>query len=141
MKMEAADLLKNLVTIYSITRSHIAEGCNLHENVKSHRNISLHFSVQRIRDGAVGIATGYMLDGRSVGIRVPAVSQIFAFPCRPDRLWGPPSPLSNEYLEGALSPGIKRPAHEGTTHLQLLPRSRKCGFIHPLPHTPSWRSA
>jgi hypothetical protein len=28
-----------------------------------------------------------------------------------------------------------------TTHLQLVPRSRKCGSIHPLPHTPSWRSA
>jgi hypothetical protein len=27
------------------------------------------------------------------------------------------------------------------THLQLVPRSRKCGSIHPLPHTPSWRSA
>jgi hypothetical protein len=25
-----------------------------------------------------------------------------------------------------------------TTHLQLVPRSRKCGSIHPLPHTPSW---
>jgi hypothetical protein len=28
-----------------------------------------------------------------------------------------------------------------TTHLQLVPRSRKCGSIHPFPHTPSWRSA
>jgi hypothetical protein len=28
-----------------------------------------------------------------------------------------------------------------TTHLQLVPRSRKCGSIHPLPHMPSWRSA
>jgi hypothetical protein len=28
-----------------------------------------------------------------------------------------------------------------TTHPQLVPRSRKCGSIHPLPHTPSWRSA
>jgi hypothetical protein len=28
-----------------------------------------------------------------------------------------------------------------TTHLQLVPRSRKCGSIHPLPHTSSWRSA
>jgi hypothetical protein len=28
-----------------------------------------------------------------------------------------------------------------TTHLQLLPMSRKCGSIHPLPHTPSWCSA
>jgi hypothetical protein len=25
-----------------------------------------------------------------------------------------------------------------TTHLELLPRSRKCGYIHPLPHTPPW---
>jgi hypothetical protein len=28
-----------------------------------------------------------------------------------------------------------------TTHLQLVPKSRKCGPIHPLPHMPSWRSA
>jgi hypothetical protein len=28
-----------------------------------------------------------------------------------------------------------------TTHLQLVPRSRKCGSIHPLPYTSSWRSA
>jgi hypothetical protein len=28
-----------------------------------------------------------------------------------------------------------------TTHLQLVPRSRKCGSINPLHHTSSWRSA
>jgi hypothetical protein len=28
-----------------------------------------------------------------------------------------------------------------TTHLQLVPRLRKCGSIHPLPHTPIWCSA
>jgi hypothetical protein len=28
-----------------------------------------------------------------------------------------------------------------TTHLQLVARSRKCGSIHPLPHTSSWRYA
>jgi hypothetical protein len=34
------------------------------------------------------------------------------------------------------------PPHPTTTiHLQLVPRSRKCGPIHPLPHTPSWHSA
>jgi hypothetical protein len=27
-----------------------------------------------------------------------------------------------------------------TTHLQLVPTSRKCGSIHPLPHTSSWGS-
>jgi hypothetical protein len=28
-----------------------------------------------------------------------------------------------------------------TTHLQLVPRSRKYGSIYPHPHTPSWRNA
>jgi hypothetical protein len=28
-----------------------------------------------------------------------------------------------------------------TTDLQLVPGSRKCGSIHPLPHTPSWHCA
>jgi hypothetical protein len=42
---------------------------------------------------------------------------------------------------GALFPlAVKRPWHE-THHSQLVPRSRKCGSIHPLPRTPSWRSA
>jgi hypothetical protein len=27
-----------------------------------------------------------------------------------------------------------------TTHLELVPRSRKRGSLHPLLHTPSWRS-
>jgi hypothetical protein len=27
-----------------------------------------------------------------------------------------------------------------TTYLQLVPRSRKCGSINPLPHTPSWHN-
>jgi hypothetical protein len=41
----------------------------------------------------------------------------------------------------ALCPGIKRPVMKLTTQLQLVPRSRKRGSIHPLPHTPSWCSA
>jgi hypothetical protein len=40
-------------------------------------------------------------------------------------------------VPGALSLGVKRL----TTHLQLVQKSRKCGSIHPLPHTPSQRSA
>jgi hypothetical protein len=47
-------------------------------------------------DSIVGIATGYGLDDRGVGVRVPVGSRIFSSPRRPDRLWGPPSPLSNE---------------------------------------------
>jgi hypothetical protein len=48
------------------------------------------------RDSSVGIATGYELDDRGVGVRVPEGSRIFSYPC-PDRFWGPPSLLFNWY--------------------------------------------
>jgi hypothetical protein len=48
----------------------------------------------QIRDGAVGIATGYGLDDRGIGVRVPVGSRIFFSPRRPDQLWGPSSLLS-----------------------------------------------
>jgi hypothetical protein len=50
------------------------------------------------------IATGYGLDDRGVGGRVPVRSRIFSSPRRPDRLCGPPS--------RTLSSGIHRPGHE-----------------------------
>jgi hypothetical protein len=49
------------------------------------------------RDSAVGIATG-----RGVGARVPIGARNFTSSRRPDRLWGPPSLLSNGY--GGLFP-------------------------------------
>jgi hypothetical protein len=50
-----------------------------------------------ITASSVGIATGYGLDRRAVGVRVPVEANIFSSPRRPDRLWGPPSLLSNGY--------------------------------------------
>jgi glutamine synthetase len=44
-----------------------------------------------------GTATGYGLDDRGVGVRVPVRSRIFSSPRRPDWIWDPPSLLSNEY--------------------------------------------
>jgi hypothetical protein len=51
------------------------------------------------RDSAVGIATGYGLDDRGVGVgvRVQVAARIFSSPRRPDRLWGQPSLLSKGY--------------------------------------------
>jgi hypothetical protein len=48
-------------------------------------------------DSTVGIATGYGLDGRGIGVRVPVGTIFFSSPRRPDRFWGPSSLLSNGY--------------------------------------------
>jgi hypothetical protein len=53
--------------------------------------------VQRSRDSAVGIATGYGLADQGFGVRVPVGARIFTSPCYPDRLWGPSNLISNEY--------------------------------------------
>jgi hypothetical protein len=48
-------------------------------------------------NSAVGIVTDYGLEDTVVGIGVPTGSRTFSSPCRPGRLWGPPSLLSNGY--------------------------------------------
>jgi hypothetical protein len=52
---------------------------------------------QRSCDSAVGIATGYGLDGRGVGVRIAVEAWFFSTTRRPDRFWSPPSILSNGY--------------------------------------------
>jgi hypothetical protein len=49
------------------------------------------------RDSTVGIATGYGLDDRGIGVRVPVGPRIFSCRRRPDRVWGTPSLLSSGY--------------------------------------------
>jgi hypothetical protein len=67
--------------------------------VISQKTIILIRTVARMsRDSSVGTATGYGLDDRGVGVGVPVGSRIFSSPHRPDRLWGPPTLLSNGYL-------------------------------------------
>jgi hypothetical protein len=63
------------------------------------------------RDSVVGIATGYVPDYRVVGVRVQAGSRIFFFPCRPDRLCGPSSILSNG-CRGLFPPVVERLGRE-----------------------------
>jgi hypothetical protein len=62
------------------------------------------------RDSSVGIATGYGLDDRGVGVGVSVGSRIFTSPFRPDRLWGPSSLLSKGYR--VPFPEVKRPERE-----------------------------
>jgi hypothetical protein len=59
-------------------------------------------------DSAVFIATGYELDDREFGVRVPVGSRIFTSPCHPDRLWGPYNPMGT----GTLSLWVKQPKRE-----------------------------
>jgi hypothetical protein len=64
--------------------------------------------IVRTRDSVVGIANGYGLDDRGIGVRVPVGSRIFSSPRRPDRLWGLTQPPI-QWGPGTLFSGIKRP--------------------------------
>jgi hypothetical protein len=80
---------------------------------------------------SVGIATDYVLDYRG---SIPGGGWEFfsATPC-PERLWGPPTLLSNEY-QGLLPCWSSGRGVKLTTHLHLVPRSRMRGAIPPLLH-------
>jgi hypothetical protein len=90
------------------------------------------------RNSSVGIATGCGLDDRGVGVRVPVGSRVFSMSSRP-ALGSTQPPV--QWVPGLFPRGLSGRGVKLTTHLQLVPRSRKCGFINSLPRTPSWRSA
>jgi hypothetical protein len=60
-------------------------------------------STYRSWDSVFCITTGYGLDDRGVGVRVPVGSRIFYSSCVPDRFWGSPNLIEK---------GAKRPWHE-----------------------------
>jgi hypothetical protein len=57
-------------------------------------------------DSSVGMALGYGLDDRGSGFRFSTETGNFSLPPRPERLWDPPSLLSNGYRGGSF-PGAK----------------------------------
>jgi hypothetical protein len=59
--------------------------------------------IMRSQESAVGIATGYGLDDRGVGVRVPVGARIFSFPSRPDWV----HPTSYQMGTGGSLPGRK----------------------------------
>jgi hypothetical protein len=58
-------------------------------------------------DSAVGIETGYGLDGRGVGVPVPVGVRFFSYPRRPDRSGA--HPASYPMGTGGSFPGGKAP--------------------------------
>jgi hypothetical protein len=77
---------------FGVTVPQTCEFSNLVHTMRNTREICA-----RSRGSVVGIATGYGLDDRGVGDRVPVGSRIFSSPRRPDRLRGPPRLLSDGY--------------------------------------------
>jgi hypothetical protein len=91
------------------------------------------------RDSSVGIEAGYGLHDRGVGVRVLLVNNfLFSTSSRP--ALGPSQPHI-QWVPGALSRGERGRSVKLTSRLKLVPRSRKYGSIHALPHTLSWRIA
>jgi hypothetical protein len=94
-----------------------------HDSVVVHYGFVTCPHVSRV--SSVSIVSGYGLDDRAIEVRSPAEDKLFfLYPLCPDRLWGPPSLLSNVYL-GVLFPGAKRvPGVTLTTH-PILCRGRE----------------
>jgi hypothetical protein len=90
-------------------------------------------------NSVVGIATDYRLEDPGVEVGVQVGSRIFSCPRRPDRLWGPHSLLFNGY-RGSFHE-MKLPGREADHLPPTSAQVKKIWLYHPLPHTPSWRSA
>jgi hypothetical protein len=77
----------------------------------------LYYGYFRSRDGAVGIATGYGLNDRGIGVRVLVGSRMLSSPRRPDRLWGSSSLLYNGHR------GLWRQSGRGQENVDLYSHS------------------
>jgi hypothetical protein len=89
-----------------------------------------YFHAPGSRDSAVGIATGYRLDGRC---SIPGRDKIFLFTASRPALGSTQPPI--QWVTEALSPG--READHSLPSIAEV----KNGDVPPFPHTSSWNSA
>jgi hypothetical protein len=85
------------------------------------------FIFPKMPGSSVSIVSYYGLDDLAIEVRSPAETiGLFLYITFPDRLWGPPSPLYNEYW--GPFPGLKRDRGVTlTTHPHLVLKSRMSG--------------
>jgi hypothetical protein len=71
---------------------------------------------------SVSIVSGYRLDDRAIEVRCPTKAKwLFLWPLCPDRQWGPPSLLSNEF-RGSFSRCKAQPGRDADHSPHLVPR-------------------
>jgi hypothetical protein len=102
-------------------------------------SFSFSFCHLRSRGSVLGIATGYGLDDSEVGVKVLVGSRNFSF--HVVQASSGARPVSSAMDTVILSLAVKRPGREADHSSTALPKSRKCGCIHPLPPYPLMASA
>jgi hypothetical protein len=65
-------------------------------SISSLHSLNLIYTTHETILSALSICHVVLID-QGVGVRVPVGPKIFTLPCRPDRLWGPPTLLSDGY--------------------------------------------
>jgi hypothetical protein len=86
-------------------------------------------------------ATGRVPASRATGrVRLPAEARDFLYSTESRQALGPIQPPI-QWLQGALSVGVKRPGCEADHSPPSSAEVRNTWSIHQLPHTPSWRTA
>jgi hypothetical protein len=78
---------------------------------------------------AVGIETGYGLDGRVVGVPSPARYKVFLFSVSSRPVLGP-TQLPIQWAPGALAPGVKRPGRETDHSLPTIAGGQEYVDLH-----------
>jgi hypothetical protein len=98
------------------------------------------YILKESRDSSVGIATGYGLDDRGVGVPSPGGGKNFHFSMS-FRPFSGAHPASYPMGTGGSFPGVKRQGREADHSPPARAEVKKTWVYNPLPHKPSWFSA